>query len=74
MPPGRAFVVQFREPSEADSVGFAGRAEHMMSGHNASFVTPGELVDFFRRVINQQSTEHKTSSARRGLALAKPTD
>lgn len=51
--PDRVFVVQFRDPAEPGSVRFAGRAEHIMSGKNADFETPEELVDFFRRVMKQ---------------------
>jgi hypothetical protein len=51
--PDRVFVVQFREPTEAGSARFAGRAEHVMSGENTNFETPEELVDFFGRVMNQ---------------------
>jgi len=51
--PNWVFVVQFREPLEPGSARFAGRAEHIMSGQNAGFKTPEELVDFFGRVMNQ---------------------
>ena len=51
--PDRVFVVQFRDPTEAGSARFAGRAEHVMSGQNTCFETPDELVDFFGRVMNQ---------------------
>ena len=51
--PDLVFVVQFRDPTEPGSARFAGRAEHVMSGENTGFETPEELVDFFRRVVNQ---------------------
>ena len=51
--PDLVFVVQFRDPTEPKSARFAGRAEHIMSGQNASFKTPQELVDFFGRVLRQ---------------------
>ena len=51
--PDLVFVVQFREATEPGSAGFAGRAEHVMSGENTNFKTPEELVDFFGRVMNQ---------------------
>jgi len=51
--PDRAFVVQFRDPTEPGSARFAGRAEHVMSGQNTGFETPEELIDFFGRVMNQ---------------------
>ena len=51
--PDRVFVVQFRDATEGASASFAGRAEHVMSGQNAAFETPEELVDFFGRVMNQ---------------------
>jgi len=51
--PDRAFIVQFRDPTESGASRFGGRAEHVMSGQNTSFETPEELVDFFGRVLNQ---------------------
>ena len=51
--PDRAFVVQFRDPTEPGSARFAGRAEHVMSGQNTGFETPEELVDFFERIMKQ---------------------
>ena len=51
--PDRAFVVQFRDPTEPGSARFAGRAEHVMSGENTGFETPEELVDFFERIMKQ---------------------
>jgi hypothetical protein len=51
--PDWAFVVQFRDPIAPGSAHFAGRAEHVMSGQNTSFETPEEMVEFFRRVMNQ---------------------
>jgi hypothetical protein len=53
--PDLAFVVQIREPTEprSGSAGFAGRAEHVMSGQNTGFETPEELIDFFVRVMNR---------------------
>ncbi len=47
------FVVQFHDPTEPRPARFAGRAEHLMSGESTGFETPEELVDFFRRVMNQ---------------------
>jgi hypothetical protein len=51
--PDRAFVVQFRDPTEPGAARFAGRAEHVMSGQNTDFETPEELVDFFERIMKQ---------------------
>jgi len=51
--PDLAFVVQFRASIESESAGFAGRAEHVMSGQNTDFETPQELVDFFGRVMDR---------------------
>ena len=51
--PDLAFVVQFRDPTEPGSTRFAGRAEHIMSGQNKHFETSEELVDFFRRAMNE---------------------
>jgi hypothetical protein len=54
MPAERAFIVQFSQASEAGRGWFSGRAEHIMSGQHTSFVNPGELAAFFRRVMNRQ--------------------
>jgi hypothetical protein len=51
--PDLVFVVQFRDTTEPEAARFAGRAEHVMSGQNAGFETPAELVDFFERVMNR---------------------
>lgn len=50
--PARAFVVQFREETEAARECFAGRVEHMVSGHAARFHSPEELLAFFAQVLN----------------------
>lgn len=49
----RVFVIQFRDSTEPGSASFAGRAEHVMSGENAGFEKPEELIKFLGRVINQ---------------------
>ena len=51
--PQLVFVVQFHAPAEPGSARFAGRAEHIMSGENARFQTPKQLIDFFKRVRNE---------------------
>jgi hypothetical protein len=51
--PDLVFVVQFRDVMEPGSARFAGRAEHVMSGQNAGFETPEELVAFFGQVMHQ---------------------
>jgi hypothetical protein len=61
MSPDRAFVVQFYEPSGPGSAWFAGRVEHVMSGQNTGFVTPEELLEFFR-VMNQQISSSQRST------------
>jgi len=50
--PYRAFVVQFREQSPAAPQHFAGRVEHMTSGHAARFYSPEELTAFLQRVLS----------------------
>jgi hypothetical protein len=62
--PDLVFVVQFREPTEARSARFAGRAEHVMSGQNTGFERPEELIAFFGRVMNQLKTK---SRIRKGI-------
>jgi hypothetical protein len=49
--PERAFVVQFREETQAAGTRFRGRVEHMISGHAARFESPKELVAFLARVL-----------------------
>jgi hypothetical protein len=50
--PARAFVVQFREETEAARERFTGRVEHMVSGRAARFHSPEELLAFFTQVLN----------------------
>jgi len=50
--PTRAFVVQFREEPESGRGRFAGRVEHMVSGHAARFHSPQDLLAFFAQVLN----------------------
>ena len=50
--PTRAFVVQFREETEAVHPRFAGRVEHMVSGRAVRFHSPEELLAFFMQVLN----------------------
>jgi hypothetical protein len=50
--PTRAFVVQFREETEAAREHFAGRVEHMVSGRAMRFHSPEELLAFFARVLS----------------------
>ena len=54
MPPEKAFVVQFREPSGSEIGQFSGRVEHMMSGQNSQFAKPGDLLEFFAQVMNRK--------------------
>jgi hypothetical protein len=49
--PARAFVVQFREETEAVREHFTGRVEHMVSGRAARFHSPEELLAFFAQVL-----------------------
>lgn len=49
--PMRAFVVQFREGTEATPRRFTGRVEHMTSGHATRFHSPEELLAFFAQVL-----------------------
>jgi hypothetical protein len=50
--PARAFVVQFREQTEAAGTSFTGRVEHMITGHAARFESPKELLAFLVRVLS----------------------
>ena len=49
--PRRAFVVQFREETEATPRRFTGRVEHMTSGRATRFSSPKELLAFFAQVL-----------------------
>jgi hypothetical protein len=49
--PRRAFVVQFRTETAGAQARFAGRVEHMISGHATRFHSPEELWAFFTRVL-----------------------
>jgi hypothetical protein len=55
--PARAFVVQFREETEATRECFAGRVEHMVSGRAARFHSPEELLTFFTQVLSAVRTK-----------------
>jgi hypothetical protein len=50
--PRRAFVVQFREETDAAQLHFTGRVEHLVSGHATRFHSPQELLAFFTHVLN----------------------
>ena len=50
--PMRAFVVQFREEREREQKRFAGRVEHMVSGHAVRFHSTEELMAFFLQVLS----------------------
>src|SRR5215468_3196254 len=45
LPARRAFVVQFRAQTQVDLSRFAGRIEHVVSGHARRFETLDELVE-----------------------------
>jgi hypothetical protein len=49
--PTRAFVVQFREETDAAQIPFTGRVEHIVSGHATRFSSPKELLAFFAQVL-----------------------
>ncbi len=50
--PRRGFVVQFREETEGAQNHFAGRVEHLVSGHATRFHSPEELLAFFAQVLS----------------------
>jgi hypothetical protein len=54
--PCRAFVVQFRIGANGSHGHFAGRVEHIVSGHAARFYAPAELLAFFRRILADPAT------------------
>ena len=55
--PQCAFVVQFREATGDARDRFAGRVEHMVSGHAAHFRSPAQLTRFMRRVLGTLDSE-----------------
>jgi len=56
--PARAFVVQFRERAAAPGHSFAGRVEHVITGHAARFESAEELAAFFNRILGAEQTKH----------------
>jgi hypothetical protein len=52
LPTNRAFVVQFRAPSEGAPT-YDGRVEHLVSGQEARFHTMKELLAFMIRVLTE---------------------
>jgi hypothetical protein len=50
--PAWAFVVQFREETEAVQIHFTGRVEHMVSGRATRFHSPEDLLAFFAQVLS----------------------
>ena len=50
--PRRAFVVQFREETDAAQIHFTGRVEHLVSGHATRFHSPQDLLAFFTQVLD----------------------
>jgi len=51
LPPQRAFVVQVRAGAKGEPELFAGRVEHITSGHATRFQSMGELLAFINRVL-----------------------
>jgi hypothetical protein len=52
LPTNRAFVVQFRVPSEGAPT-YDGRVEHLVSGQEARFHSLKELLAFMIRVLTE---------------------
>jgi hypothetical protein len=51
LPSNRAFVVQFRLPSEGNTLVWEGRVEHMVSGQAQRFESQEQLWAFITRVL-----------------------
>jgi hypothetical protein len=51
LPSNRAFVVQFRLPSEANLMVWEGRVEHVLSGQAQRFESQEQLWAFITRVL-----------------------
>jgi hypothetical protein len=54
--PHLGFVVQFRVRTGQPESYFAGRVEHMPSGHMAHFHSLEELMQCFVRLLNEDTT------------------
>ena len=54
--PGGAFVVQFRVATVEPGARFAGRVEHITTGHASRFESSDELLTFFARVLSAAET------------------
>jgi hypothetical protein len=51
LPSNRAFVVQFRLPSDGNPLVWEGRVEHMVSGQAQRFESQEQLWAFITRVL-----------------------
>jgi hypothetical protein len=51
LPSNRAFVVQFRLPSEGNPMRWEGRVEHVISGQAQRFKSQEQLWAFITRVL-----------------------
>ena len=51
LPSNRAFVVQFRLPSQGESMVWEGRVEHVVSGQAQRFESQEQLWAFITRVL-----------------------
>jgi hypothetical protein len=53
--PHLGFVVQFRVRTDQPETYFAGRVEHMPSGRTAHFQSIEELMQYFVRLLNEET-------------------
>jgi hypothetical protein len=51
LPSNRAFIVQFRLPSESKPMAWEGRVEHVISGQAQRFQSQEQLWAFITRVL-----------------------
>ena len=56
LPTNRAFVVQFRPPKPDGAPTYDGRVEHLVSGQEARFHSPEELLAFMIDVLTGGAT------------------
>jgi hypothetical protein len=57
LPTNRALVVQFRSQPEDTALQWAGRVEHVTSGHTAPFASWEQLRQFLAHVLTKEVKE-----------------
>ncbi len=58
LPADRAFVLQFKRGTECGGSRYAGRIEHIESGHVDFFYSTEEMCAKLKAILNQGNTDH----------------